>query len=72
MKLDLPEGSGEAIMLEYDLGSPFMLGIVIVDVYKRQLPRGVSTALVRRASMIFCESVPPAALMASSRAMVAE
>lgn len=30
MKLDLSEGGGEAIMLEYDLGSPFMLGIVIV------------------------------------------
>lgn len=30
MKLDLPEGGGEAIMLEYDLASPFMLGIVIV------------------------------------------
>lgn len=30
MKLDLPEEDGEALMLEYDLSSPFMLGIVIV------------------------------------------
>ncbi len=30
MKLDLPEEDGEALMLEYDLNSPFMLGIVIV------------------------------------------